>query len=248
MASVLHIEDDETWRLEVKKRLETYGIHTVMGAATLDVAQKLPTRKWDVVLLDLTIPGSSGLDTVRRAMAIFHESAVVVLTVASRELGIEAARLGMDTWCSKSEKFDWEGLSSTISEAKARLGSPRIREVLTSAKLERFVESLSDTAPMLLDAAQKSAESARLHAEATRDLANTVSGMQVCPLQGKDPDEISSVIMSPPTELSEPREGPVARGAAVVLSSPKVWAAIFSGAGVVLAATALALAKFLGWV
>jgi DNA-binding NarL/FixJ family response regulator len=84
------------------------------GAAALLAAQSLHR---DVVVLDISMPGMSGLDVAVR----LHESeapiVVIVLTVHSEEDFVQAARSGRPRVCRQAP--DWLRPEGAIREARA---------------------------------------------------------------------------------------------------------------------------------
>ena len=63
---VLVVDDDETFRFVMERRLRGSGHHVECvgcGEAALD---RLASTAFDVILLDLRMPGLSGVDTLRR--------------------------------------------------------------------------------------------------------------------------------------------------------------------------------------
>ena len=85
------LSDDKDISISVAKSLQ----------AALD---HLKNNRTDVVLLDLTLPDSSGLDTVRRARQISTDLPVVVLTGNDDEkTGVEAVRMGAQDYLVKGQ-------------------------------------------------------------------------------------------------------------------------------------------------
>jgi diguanylate cyclase (GGDEF)-like protein len=81
--SVLHIEDDASDARRVLEllRQSTQATFHVRRAVDLRQAEdELRHRNFDVVLLDLNLPGSSGLDTLQRLRRIANALPVVVVT------------------------------------------------------------------------------------------------------------------------------------------------------------------------
>ena len=103
--SLLLIEDDDTYALLVREHLEQYrpGMfdlqHVVRLAAGLE---RLVRGGVDVVLLDLTLPDSHGLDTYVTVRSHAPEVPVVVLSgVDDEQLAIQAAREGAQDYLVK---------------------------------------------------------------------------------------------------------------------------------------------------
>ena len=104
---VLLVEDNPSQALLLEEGLKDVtsvdvDLHHV--ALLREAIQRLQERAFDVVLLDLSLPDSSGLDTVARIHAAAPQTAIVVLTTLSDEaLGLEAVREGAQDYLVKGE-------------------------------------------------------------------------------------------------------------------------------------------------
>jgi signal transduction histidine kinase len=75
--------------------------HVECWAAALEQLQR---RRFDVLLLDLFLPDSSGRETLLRAQEAAARLPIVVLTgVADEAIGLEAVRLGVQDYLTKSQ-------------------------------------------------------------------------------------------------------------------------------------------------
>ena len=85
-----------------------------------EAAAALAQRTFDVALVDLTVPDSSGLATVTAITAISPQMPLIVLTGLSDEkLGQEAVQLGAQDFLTKGD-YDDQLLARTISYAISR--------------------------------------------------------------------------------------------------------------------------------
>jgi diguanylate cyclase (GGDEF)-like protein len=102
---ILIVEDEPgARRFTQDSLLETLGNRLeIRFADRLETAiAETAGEEWDVVLLDLGLPDSWGLDTFRRFRTTAPEVPVIVLTgVASEELGLEALREGAQDYLVK---------------------------------------------------------------------------------------------------------------------------------------------------
>ena len=93
IGKILVVDDEETMRRSLADilRLEGYLVQAVSsGEAALDILRKDP---FDVMLLDLKMPGMDGLEVLRTASRIAPETMVILLTAhGSLESAIEAVR------------------------------------------------------------------------------------------------------------------------------------------------------------
>lgn len=106
--TVLLVDDEKldqrlTIQALAKARLTQRIQFKVETAETLSEAiELLGAKSYDVILLDLGLPDSQGLDAVREIRAANLQSAVVVLTgLADEELGLEAIKEGADDYVIK---------------------------------------------------------------------------------------------------------------------------------------------------
>ena len=105
--AILLVEDNsediqlikEYLREERRYHFDCFEVQTLKAALDL-----LPHYAFDAVLLDLNLPDSSGLDTVRKITTQLPDTAVVVLTgLEDEELGLQAVRYGAQDFIVKSE-------------------------------------------------------------------------------------------------------------------------------------------------
>ncbi len=105
---VLLIEDSAVDARLVKGMLEhdENGIFTLQHASTLEEGLRLlaPDSLYRVILLDLGLPGTTGLETLRRIMPLAEGASVVVFTaLQDEELGIAALREGAHDYVIKGQ-------------------------------------------------------------------------------------------------------------------------------------------------
>ena len=95
LASVLVVDDEPGMRNFLPKTLETRA-GQVMAAASAEEAEDLMRRhRFDLVILDITLPGKSGLELLRDLREQGNASEVVLITAfADLDTAIEALRAG----------------------------------------------------------------------------------------------------------------------------------------------------------
>jgi len=115
----IHVIDDEPIILEVLSQLLTSEGYEVESSSSGEEAlQKYESRTFDLVLLDLMMPGMSGLDVLRALQRIQPEALVIIITAyASVESAIEAMKIGAFDYVQKP--FKHEELLLTIARALA---------------------------------------------------------------------------------------------------------------------------------
>jgi DNA-binding NtrC family response regulator len=99
---VLLVDDEEDFRETLVKRLNRRNLE-VTGAENGEEALKLiDTRPYDVVILDVKMPGMDGIETLREIKKRRPWTEVIMLTGhASVESGIEGMRLGAFDYLTK---------------------------------------------------------------------------------------------------------------------------------------------------
>src|SRR6266704_1753911 len=87
MLNVLIVDDHAVVRRGLKQILEESPDIVVSGEATNsgEVLQQLNARKWDVLVLDITMPGRSGLDILKEVKQLAPKLPVLVLSMHAEE-------------------------------------------------------------------------------------------------------------------------------------------------------------------
>ena len=97
---VLLADDHQLMREGLRRLLEAHsGLHIVAEAGNAHEAlQALREQAVDVAVLDLSMPGMSGMDLIRRVKTDFPQVAVLVLTMhAEEQYAMRAFRCGAGT-------------------------------------------------------------------------------------------------------------------------------------------------------
>jgi DNA-binding NtrC family response regulator len=92
---VLLVDDEGEFVSALSERLEARGLE-VDTAENGDVAlAKAEKRKFDAILLDMSMPGMNGIETLKGLLAINPDLQVILLTGrATLEQGVDAMKLG----------------------------------------------------------------------------------------------------------------------------------------------------------
>ncbi|MDH3335309.1 MAG: response regulator [Rhodospirillaceae bacterium] len=122
---ILLVEDSSTSAMLVHNVLEggdeVHGKFFLTHCKTLGEAiESIKKQEFDLVLLDLTLPDSIGLETLSRIRTAAPEMAVVVLTATDDEsVGLEALQTGAQDYLIKDETYP-KLLKRSISYARER--------------------------------------------------------------------------------------------------------------------------------
>ena len=123
LVKILLIEDSESdaTLLQEEVRQSDPGSHNISVAKSMQqVTDYFKNNKADAVLLDLNLPDSSGLDTVRAIRTIQPDVPIVVLTGFEDEnIGIESVRMGAQDYLVKG-KTDGKLISRAVRYAIER--------------------------------------------------------------------------------------------------------------------------------
>lgn len=120
---VLVVEDDVVDRDVIKKQLTDTPIMIAGLCSVITLEQALTAlsrEEYDVVLLDLNLPDSSGLETLSRVHAQFSDLAIIVVTgEGDDKLGLEAVSQGAQDYLVKGE-FGRQDLTKSLCNAYER--------------------------------------------------------------------------------------------------------------------------------
>jgi DNA-binding NtrC family response regulator len=87
MAQILVVDDEEAIRLTLETLLQRRGYEVTTAASGAEALALIEQRVFDLLLLDLKMPGLSGLDVARRARVLQPAVAILFLTGSSTIAG-----------------------------------------------------------------------------------------------------------------------------------------------------------------
>ncbi|HJQ34771.1 MAG TPA: sigma-54 dependent transcriptional regulator [Pyrinomonadaceae bacterium] len=137
---VLVVDDDAVLRKLVTDQVARMGFDSQPAASGEQALDALAKSDFDVVLLDIRMPGLSGLDTLREIRKLEDAPEVIMLTAdTSLGTGIEAMRLGAYDYLTKPATLD-------EIEAVIRKADEKRRLVRQNASLRDAVRQPSEEA------------------------------------------------------------------------------------------------------
>jgi two-component system response regulator RegA len=146
---VLIADDDETFRTRLRRAFEQRHWEADAVATGQEALEYARERSPDLVLVDLRMPGMSGLDAVPALRAIDSSMAIIVLTgYGSIPTAISATKLGADYYLSKPADADqilsvYEHLHSASTQAPEL---PETVPTLARVEWEHMQRVISDCA------------------------------------------------------------------------------------------------------
>ena len=143
---VLLVDDEREFVLALAKRLALRGFSTACAHDGDEALAYLSAHDAPVVVLDVNMPGRSGVDVLREIKELRPATEVVMLTGAT-DVGtaVTGMKLGASDYLQKP--VDVEVLAQAVRQAKAlldrRLGRERMEDVVRMAALGRLAEGLA---------------------------------------------------------------------------------------------------------
>jgi len=135
MAKVLIVDDEKDFTDTLSERLESRGMEVEAVDNGLKAVEKVESKTYDAVLLDLTMPGIDGIETLKRLLAKNPDLQVILLTGrGSIKTGVEAIKHGAAQFLEKPP--DLENLVARIKEAHSR------RVMLFEKKMQDTIEDI----------------------------------------------------------------------------------------------------------
>lgn len=102
LISILYVEDDEGLARLLKKRLDRIGFDVETVPSGEVAFEALKERKYDIILLDYSLPGMNGIEILKKIKPENGEPPVIMLTVGGNEhLAVEAIQLGAEDYMTK---------------------------------------------------------------------------------------------------------------------------------------------------
>ena len=120
---ILLVDDEPAIRRALKPTLMGLGFQVTEASRGEEALQALRTAPFDVMLLDVNMPGIGGIETLRRVRAALPRLPVLMLTVRDgEEEKVEALELGADDYVTKP--FSTRELIARIRTAVRRVQAP----------------------------------------------------------------------------------------------------------------------------
>ncbi|MEE4356488.1 MAG: response regulator [Desulfococcaceae bacterium] len=135
--SIMVVDDEKDFQETLVKRLEKRNIDTIGVGSGEEALEKMKEKRFDVIILDIKMPGGmDGIQTLREMRRVQPLAEVILLTGhASVETSIEGMKLGAFDYLLKPVKL--EELMIKIGEAfqkkdshEQKIRKARIKELI----------------------------------------------------------------------------------------------------------------------
>ncbi len=116
---ILLVDDEERFLKLLSERLEVRGLKVTYVTSGEEALARIEEQNFDVIVLDLAMPGIDGIETLKQLKAKDPDSEIIMLTGhATVHNGIEAMKLGAEDFLEKP--VDIGLLLEKIGEAKEK--------------------------------------------------------------------------------------------------------------------------------
>lgn len=116
--NILIIEDDEDINRLLSNIVSKNGYTAKPAYSGTEAIIYLDSQKWDMILLDLMLPGLSGVDILRKATDASNIPVIIISAKLDIQTKIDALRTGADDYITKP--FDIEEVSARIDSCLRR--------------------------------------------------------------------------------------------------------------------------------
>ena len=135
---VLLVDDELEFTQALSKRMESRGLGVDTAASGREALDKVKGKFYDAIVLDVSMPGMDGIETLKHLRVANPELQVILLTgYATLQRGIEAIKLGAMDFLEKPA--DFQNLMEKIEQAKTnkmllvgKRMEEKIRDILES--------------------------------------------------------------------------------------------------------------------
>jgi two-component system, OmpR family, KDP operon response regulator KdpE len=138
--NILVVDDEPPFRKVVQTSLATRGFSVEQASDAEQALEILQQHPFEVVLLDINMPGMGGVEACRRIRALFPSLGIVMATVRESERDIvQALEAGADDYLTKPLRFG--ELVARLHAVLRRIGSPELTAtVIQAGELEIDLE------------------------------------------------------------------------------------------------------------
>ncbi len=119
MGTILVVDDEEAIRGILCRKLESDGYHCEVAADGKEALWKAFMKDFDLVLMDIKMPGLSGMEALPQLVTNHPDTCVIMMTaVVDTETAVQAMKLGAYDYVTKP--FDLDDLGMRVEKALER--------------------------------------------------------------------------------------------------------------------------------
>jgi len=175
--AILLVEDDEHLAEGLAFNLRNNGYEVEISASGEEALEAVERRSFDLVLLDVMLPGIDGLEVVRRLRRTGNTKPVLIITARNRA---DDASAGLDAGAD-----DYVPKPFDLDELLARIRGALRREVWARGEPERAAPDTLRYGPWTIDFARFTATDAEGHEQPL-----TATELAMLRLFARRPDEV----------------------------------------------------------
>jgi putative two-component system response regulator len=117
--TILVVDDDQAVRSVVSRKMQGEGYDCITAADGIEALDKAATQTFDIVLLDIKMPGPSGMEVLPQLVTEHPDTCVIMITaVVDTQTAVEAMKQGADDYVTKP--FNLDDLSMRVEKALER--------------------------------------------------------------------------------------------------------------------------------
>jgi DNA-binding NtrC family response regulator len=117
--TVLVVDDDQAVRSVVSRKMQSAGYDCVTAADGREALEKVSAQTFDLVLLDIKMPGPSGMEVLPQIVTGSPDTCVIMITaVVDTETAVQAMKLGAYDYVTKP--FNLDDLNIRVEKALER--------------------------------------------------------------------------------------------------------------------------------
>ena len=137
-ANILLVDDEEQFLDVFSKRLEGRGMKVDTASSGEDAVKRAKGKDFDAIVLDLMMPGISGLETLKRLRQENPDMQIVILTGhGTLEKGVEAIKAGA---------VDFMEKPVDLNKLMEKIGAARSKKILlVEKKAEKQVKEILES-------------------------------------------------------------------------------------------------------
>ncbi len=117
--TVLIVDDESSIRESLERLIRSGGYETVMAAHGQEALARAAAQEFEVVIMDIRMPGLSGIDVLRKMNTEYQDTSVIMISaLADVGTAVEAMKLGAYDYITKP--FNLDDILMRVEKARER--------------------------------------------------------------------------------------------------------------------------------